>query len=71
MKPNIFKVVVIGESTFFPIIARVGKSSIALRYVHDQFDENSPSTTDACCLEKCIVIQNRKFTLSIWDTAEQ
>ena len=50
MKPNIFKVVVIGEGILPHILARVGKSSIALRYVHNQFDENSPSTTDACCL---------------------
>ena len=28
MKPNIFKVVVIGESTFFPIIARLAKAPL-------------------------------------------
>ncbi len=58
------KVVVLGE-------ARVGKTSLTLRYVQNVFNEGQESTNDAACLEKVVEIDGHNLKLMIWDTAGQ
>jgi Ras-related protein Rab-21 len=61
---DVFKIVVLGE-------ARVGKTSITLRYTLSKFDEKQVSTVDASYLEKEIEVDEAKYRLAIWDTAGQ
>lgn len=62
------KVVVVGESG-------VGKSSITLRFVSNQFRENMVSTIGASFLSKTVYINTKSKTMAykfnIWDTAGQ
>ena len=58
------KVVLLGEG-------RVGKTSLALRFVRDAFDQASKPTLQASYLEKTIKCQQKNVTLAIWDTAGQ
>ena len=58
------KVVVLGE-------ARVGKTSITLRFVKNEFDKAQDSTIDASFLGKKVTVGERTVTLNIWDTAGQ
>ncbi|CRL05880.1 CLUMA_CG018920, isoform A [Clunio marinus] len=60
----IFKVVLLGEG-------KVGKSSILLRFVHDQFNKNHLSTVQASFMNKKINFDNKRVNLNIWDTAGQ
>ena len=39
-------------------IARVGKTSITIRYCKNDFNDSQPSTLDASCLEKTIDTAN-------------
>lgn len=57
------KLVVVGETS-------VGKTSILQRYVEGRMDEQM-STIGACCLEKTVEINQRKYAISLWDTAGQ
>ncbi len=59
-----FKVVLLGEG-------RVGKTSILLRYIKGEYDEQQITTLQASYLDKDIVIDNFPANLSIWDTAGQ
>ena len=60
-----FKLVLLGESS-------VGKSSIALRFVKDQFEEFRESTIGAAFLTQTVVRdESTKVKLEIWDTAGQ
>jgi len=59
-----FKVVLLGEG-------KVGKSSILLRFVHDQFNKNHLSTVQASFMNKKINFDNKRINLNIWDTAGQ
>ena len=60
------KVVVVGESG-------VGKSSITLRFVTNQFRENTVSTIGASFLSKTVYINSKSkmlaYKYNIWDTA--
>jgi Ras-related protein Rab-5C len=64
------KVVVLGESG-------VGISSLALRFVSDEFQHYTDSTIGACYLSKSSeigtsqILPSRKVTFEIWDTAGQ
>ena len=58
------KVVVLGE-------ARVGKTSITLRFVKNEFDKEQDSTIDASFLGKKVTVGERNVMLNIWDTAGQ
>jgi small GTP-binding protein len=51
--------------------ARVGKSSLTLKYCKDSFDEHQPSTVDASFLPKEVDIAGEKYTINLWDTAGQ
>ena len=52
------------------IIARVGKSSITLKYCKNEFSDKQESTVDATYNSKDVMIDNKtKVGLTIWDTA--
>ena len=52
------------------IIARVGKSSITLKYSKNEFSDKQESTVDATYNSKDVMIDNKtKVGLTIWDTA--
>ncbi|XP_068669430.1 uncharacterized protein [Aristolochia californica] len=59
-----FKLVLLGDG-------RVGKTSLALRYVNNVFSEKQEATGQASYLTKRLVIEGVPVTLSIWDTAGQ
>ena len=64
-EPLKFKVVLIGESG-------VGKTSILLRYVSNEFNSQQFSTLGLSYVDKIIQIDNnKKIKLEIWDTAGQ
>jgi len=50
---------------------RVGKTSLTLRYVANEFDEHRESTINASYLEKKITTNGQTRNLAIWDTAGQ
>jgi len=56
------KIVVLGE-------ARVGKTSISLRFVNNTFNKEQMSTVDASFLDKKVTVGERTVKLNIWDTA--
>lgn len=62
------KVVLLGEG-------RVGKTSIAVRYAQDEFNEKQKSTIQASYFEKTVEtgssVNGGRVKLSIWDTAGQ
>jgi len=58
------KVVLLGEG-------RVGKTSVAYRFVHDTFNHNQQATLQASFLSKEVQAQGHKLELAIWDTAGQ
>ena len=59
-----FKVVFVGD-------AHVGKTSIIMRYHHDVFNEDAPSTIGAAFITKQIQTQHGMASFNIWDTAGQ
>ena len=52
-------------------LARVGKTSISLRFVNGVFDKDQMSTVDASFLEKKVNVGEKTVKLNIWDTAGQ
>lgn len=58
------KVVLLGQTG-------VGKSSIVLRFVTNQFDKNSDATIGASFLSKTISVDTSTIKFQIWDTAGQ
>lgn len=52
-------------------IARVGKSSLTIKYCRGEFDENQASTVDATFQNKEIDITGEKYFINLWDTAGQ
>ena len=52
-------------------LARVGKTSLTLRFVQNIFNEGQESTNDAACLEKIVNVNDKSMKLMIWDTAGQ
>eukprot|EP01126_Amoeba_proteus_P019911 TRINITY_DN2037_c0_g1_i10.p1 TRINITY_DN2037_c0_g1~~TRINITY_DN2037_c0_g1_i10.p1 ORF type:complete len:215 (-),score=34.53 TRINITY_DN2037_c0_g1_i10:205-849(-) len=59
-----FKLVLLGESA-------VGKSSLVLRFVSGNFQENQTSTVGACFLTQEVCLNEVKVKFDIWDTAGQ
>ncbi|XP_020283626.1 ras-related protein Rab-21 [Pseudomyrmex gracilis] len=59
-----FKVVLLGEGC-------VGKTSVALRYVEDKFNDKHITTLQASFLNKKLNINGKRINLAIWDTAGQ
>eukprot|EP00899_Mesostigma_viride_P015826 jgi/Mesvir1/24244/Mv10948-RA.1 len=50
---------------------RVGKTSLLVRYVHNQFNEAQPATCQASYLTKRLEVDGDVVTLALWDTAGQ
>lgn len=63
-KSKQIKLVLLGESG-------VGKSSIALRYVRGEFNENGEATIGAAFLTKTVNVRGQSVKFDIWDTAGQ
>jgi len=61
---NQYKLVLLGETA-------VGKSSIALRFVRNQFLEYQESTIGAAFLTQSVEIDGKTVKFEIWDTAGQ
>lgn len=59
-----FKVVLLGEGC-------VGKTSLMLRFINDQFNDKHLSTVQAAFMKKKVRIGNNSVELAIWDTAGQ
>ncbi|OQS03327.1 Rab21/Rab5 family GTPase [Thraustotheca clavata] len=59
-----YKVVLLGEG-------RVGKTSILLRYIRNEYDDRQVSTLQASYLDKKLAVDNQNLQLSLWDTAGQ
>ena len=59
-----FKVVLLGEG-------KVGKTSIILRYVKNQFSETYQQTEQAGFQTKRLNVEGRSVNIAIWDTAGQ
>ena len=60
----LFKLILIGDSY-------VGKSNILLKYLKNQFNENSKTTVGIEFGTKNIIINNKRIKIQIWDTAGQ
>ncbi|DBA89743.1 TPA: hypothetical protein ACH3X2_004622 [Trebouxia sp. C0005] len=58
------KVVLLGEG-------RVGKTSLALRFVHNTFNHSQQASLQASFLTKQIIAGSQQVELAIWDTAGQ
>lgn len=63
-KPREVKVVLLGDSG-------VGKSSLVLRFVTNNFKMNSESTIGASFMSKMILVDGKPIKFQIWDTAGQ
>ncbi|GIQ86968.1 Ran GTPase [Kipferlia bialata] len=64
-----------GRETALKVIllgnGRVGKTSIVQRYITGHFDSRQPSTIQAACVQKSLLVNGKKVALTIWDTAGQ
>ena len=60
----LFKLILIGDSY-------VSKSNILLKYLKNQFNENSKTTVGLEFGTKNIIINNKRIKIQIWDTAGQ
>ncbi|CAG8446953.1 2228_t:CDS:2 [Ambispora leptoticha] len=58
------KLVLLGE-------AAVGKSSLVMRFVNDDFQENKEPTIGAAFLTQKIALEDKTIKFEIWDTAGQ
>ncbi|KAJ2679163.1 Vacuolar protein sorting-associated protein 21 [Coemansia spiralis] len=63
-KPIQIKVVLLGD-------AAVGKSSLVLRFVNDEFQENKEPTIGAAFLTQKVRLDDTVLKLDLWDTAGQ
>jgi len=77
-KRDPYKVVVLGEgklshsdSQINLLTARVGKSSLTLKYCKNEFDEQQASTVDATFQNKEVDISGERYFINLWDTAGQ
>jgi len=64
LKPVQVKLVLLGE-------AAVGKSSLVLRFVHNEFQENKEPTIGAAFLTQKCRLEDKVIKFEIWDTAGQ
>jgi Ras-related protein Rab-22 len=63
-KPREVKVVLLGDTG-------VGKSSLVLRFVTNNFKPYSESTIGASFMSKMITVESKQIKFQIWDTAGQ
>ena len=64
METRYYKLCIVGE-------CNAGKSSVAERYVNDNFNEYSATTIGAAYFSKIVKFQKSNVHLQIWDTAGQ
>lgn len=64
MQSYSFKVVLLGEGC-------VGKTSLTLRYVRNEFNDSHITTIQASFLPKRVNVEGARVNLAIWDTAGQ
>lgn len=64
MNDSFFTVVTVGESG-------VGKTSLTIRFVNNQFKENCIATIGASYLAKTLHVKGQHIRFNIWDTAGQ
>lgn len=64
MSKLILKAIVVGDMA-------VGKTSIAMRYVHNKFDPKYKGTIGVDHAIKKLAINDKQITMSIWDTGGQ
>lgn len=64
VKEKSFRLVVLGDYS-------VGKSSITLQYVKNEFNPNEESTIGAAFLTKTVLFRDNYVKFEIWDTAGQ
>ncbi|KAJ1563518.1 Vacuolar protein sorting-associated protein 21, partial [Nowakowskiella sp. JEL0078] len=64
LKPIQVKLVLLGE-------AAVGKSSLVLRFVNNEFQENKEPTIGAAFLTQKCKLEDKIIKFEIWDTAGQ
>ncbi|KCZ75885.1 hypothetical protein H311_03127 [Anncaliia algerae PRA109] len=64
IKEKNFRIVVLGDYS-------VGKSSITLQYVKNEFNPNEESTIGAAFLTKTVLFNDEYIKFEIWDTAGQ
>ncbi|KAJ2040005.1 Vacuolar protein sorting-associated protein 21 [Coemansia sp. S3946] len=70
VKPIQIKVVLLGTFLFLREAA-VGKSSLVLRFVNDEFQDNKEPTIGAAFLTQKVRLDDSVLKLDIWDTAGQ
>eukprot|EP01059_Diplonema_ambulator_P006390 TRINITY_DN16109_c0_g9_i1.p1 TRINITY_DN16109_c0_g9~~TRINITY_DN16109_c0_g9_i1.p1 ORF type:complete len:208 (+),score=48.56 TRINITY_DN16109_c0_g9_i1:122-745(+) len=58
------KVVMVGDIA-------VGKTSVAARFIRNQYNEDNPSTIGASYMWKECLVKDQKMKFSVWDTAGQ
>ncbi|KAK9819020.1 hypothetical protein WJX74_004647 [Apatococcus lobatus] len=63
-QPQTIKVVLLGEG-------RVGKTSLAQRYVRSSFNEGQAATVQAAFFTKAVRVQGQEIEVALWDTAGQ
>ena len=61
---NIIKIILLGDSA-------VGKTSIINKFDKDIFNQNNPSNYSLNFIEKTMIIDGKKVTINLWDTAGQ
>jgi small GTP-binding protein len=64
MSHVILKIIALGDMA-------VGKTSVAMRYVHNKFDPKYKATIGVSHALKKLAIDNKPITMSIWDTGGQ
>lgn len=64
IKESSFRIVVLGDYS-------VGKSSLTLQYVKNEFNPNEESTIGAAFLTKTVLFKENYIKFEIWDTAGQ
>ena len=61
---NNIKIILLGDSA-------VGKTAIINKFDKDIFNQNNPSTYFPNFIEKRMIIDGKKVTINVWDTAGQ
>ena len=56
-----FKLVIVGEEA-------VGKTSLAVRFIQEEFREDVNTTLGACFLTRTIELDEARVTFHIWET---
>ncbi|KAJ3450858.1 ras-related protein rab-5c [Anaeramoeba flamelloides] len=64
LQKNVIKIVMLGQSG-------CGKTSLVIRYIDDNFSENTSTTIGAAFFLKTLVINDETVNVRLWDTSGQ